>query len=40
LVVYLNDAVQETHDDQEAAYVAGVRRFGVRGGFVIGYVPS
>lgn len=37
-VIFLNNAVQGDFEEQEEAYATAVRRFGVRGGFVIAQV--
>jgi hypothetical protein len=39
-VVFLDGDVKEDFDDEEAAYVAAVQKFGVRGGFVIARVAA
>jgi hypothetical protein len=39
-VVFVNGQVAEDCDDEEEAYAAGVRRFGVKGGFVIAQVTE
>jgi hypothetical protein len=39
-IIFLRDEVQGDFDDEEAAYTAAVRRFGVRGGFVIARVDE
>ena len=37
-VVFLDGDVKDAFDDEESAYVAAVKKFGVRGGFVIARV--
>lgn len=39
-VVFRDGDVKADFDDEEAAYVAAVQRFGVRGGFVIARVAA